>query len=261
MPQRLNGKLAFVTGAAQGIGRATAGALARRGMKVVIADVKLDGLAQTAQQIGPAATAVELDVTDSNAFNEAVAAVIASHGGVDVLVNNAGIMPIGSLIHETPETTRRILAINVEGVINGMRAVLPHMLERGDGQLVNVASVVGYHGSPGAVTYAGSKHAVVGITNTLRRELRGSGLTLTLLCPTWTSTSLTEGTSLARGLPRATPELVAERAVHAIRWRRRVVFAPAVAGASLRLTRALPLFAEELLARLSHADEALEPYA
>jgi short-subunit dehydrogenase len=260
MGARLNGKVALVTGAGQGIGAATAWALARRGMTVVLADLDGERAAQTAQRIGAAASAVELDVSDAGAFERAVAEAISGHGEIDVLVNNAGIMPIGALVDESPETTRRILAVNVEGVVNGMRAVLPSMLARGDGQIVNVASVVGYHGSPGAVTYAGSKHAVVGITNTLRRELRGSGLTLTLLCPTWTSTSLTQGTSPAKGLPRATPEMVAERAVHAIRRRRRVVFAPAAAGASLRLTRTLPLAAEELLARLSRADEALAPY-
>jgi NAD(P)-dependent dehydrogenase (short-subunit alcohol dehydrogenase family) len=257
MRRRLNGRIALITGAGQGIGRATAVALARRGMFVVLADVNAAGAEETAALIGPAATALALDVTDAAAFADVAAAAIERHGRVDVLVNNAGIMPIGPLIDESPETTRRVLAVNVEGVVNGMRAVLGHMTARGEGQIVNVASVVGYHGSPLAVTYAGSKHAVVGITNTLRRELRGSGVTLTLLCPTWTSTELTHGTSPAKGLPRATPELVAERAVHAIRWRRRVVFAPPSAGASLRVTRTLPLAVEEALALVTHADDAL----
>jgi len=259
MRQRLSGRVAFVTGAGQGIGRATAVALARRGMLVTIADVNLEAVQETAALIGPAAAALPLDVTDQAAFDGAVAAALEARGRIDVLVNNAGIMPIGAFTQETPEVTRRVLAVNVEGVCNGMRAVLGHMSGRGEGQIVNVASVVGYHGSPLAVTYAGSKHAVVGITNTLRRELRGSGITLTLLCPTWTSTALTDGTSPAPGLPRATPEQVAERAVHAIRWRRRTVFAPPSAGASLRLTRMLPLMAEEALALVTHADDALRP--
>ena len=250
-----NGKVVLITGAAQGIGRATTAALVRRGARVTMADLDGDGVHAAAEAIG--AEALVLDVADPDAFTRAVAATVERHGVLDVLVNNAGIMPIGPFTEETPEVTRRILAVNVEGVVNGMRAALPGMLARGDGQIVNVASVVGYHGSPLAVTYAGSKHAVVGITNTLRRELRGSGVTFTLLCPTWTSTRLTDGTSPARGLPRATPEVVAERVVHAIRWRRRLVFAPASAGASLRLTRTLPLAAEESLARLSGADDAL----
>jgi NAD(P)-dependent dehydrogenase (short-subunit alcohol dehydrogenase family) len=261
MRQRLSGRVAFVTGAGQGIGRATAIALARRGMLVAVADVNLAGAQETAELIGPAAAALELDVTDQAAFHRAVAETIEARGGLDVLVNNAGIMPIGAFAQESPEVTRRVLAVNVEGVCNGMRAVLGHMTDRGEGQILNVASVVGYHGSPLAVTYAGSKHAVVGITNTLRRELRGSGVTLSMLCPTWTSTALTDGTSPASNLPRATPEQVAERAVHAIRWQRRLVFAPPSVGAQLRITRSLPLFVEEALALASHADDALRPPA
>jgi short-subunit dehydrogenase len=226
-------------------------------MLVAVADVDLASARETATLIGAAAHPLALDVTDQSAFDAAVAATIERHGRVDVLVNNAGIMPIGPFTEERPEVTRRVLAVNVEGVCNGMRSVLAHMTGRGEGQIVNVASVVGYHGSPLAVTYAGSKHAVVGITNTLRRELRGSGVTLTLVCPTWTSTALTSGTAPARGLPRATPDQVAERVVHAIRWRRRIVFAPPSAGASLRLTRLLPMAAEEALALMTHADDAL----
>jgi NAD(P)-dependent dehydrogenase (short-subunit alcohol dehydrogenase family) len=261
MRKRLSGRVALVTGAGQGIGRATAVALARRGMFVAVADIDLAKARETAALIGPAAAALRLDVVDQPAFDAAVAATIERHGRLDVLVNNAGIMPIGPFADESPEVTRRVLAVNVEGVCNGMRAALGHMTERGEGQIVNLASVVGFHGSPLAVTYAGSKHAVVGITNTLRRELRGSGVTLTLVCPTWTSTALTAGTSPAAGLPRATPEQVAERVLHAIRRRRRVVFAPPSAGASLRLTRMLPLAVEEALALVTRADDALRPPA
>jgi len=257
MPSRINGAVVLITGAANGIGRASARSLAKRGAKVVVADVDPEGASAAAREIGPAAVAAALDVSDHGAFARVVNDTIERLGRLDVLVNNAGIMPIGPFMEEPADRTRRILAVNVEGVVNGMHAALPSMIARGGGQIVNVASVVGYHGSPEAVTYAGSKHAVVGITNTLRRELRGAGVTLTLLCPTWTSTRLTEGTSPAPRLPRATPESVAERVVHAIRWRRRIVFAPAGAGAQLRVARALPLAWEEALAHLSGADEAL----
>src|SRR5271165_1346932 len=156
-PRNLAGQTAAITGGGRGIGRVTAEALIRQGVRVAIGDVDLPMARQTAAELGPSAVALALDVTDRASFSAFRDGVEEQLGPVDVLVNNAGIMPIGPFLDEDDATARRILDINVHGVILGMKLVLPRMIERGRGHVVNIASQAGKYGLPGGATYCASK--------------------------------------------------------------------------------------------------------
>jgi NADP-dependent 3-hydroxy acid dehydrogenase YdfG len=161
-PRTLAGRVAAVTGAARGIGRATAEALVHAGMRVAIGDLDAALAERTAREIG--AVAFALDVTDRGSFDRFVARVEERLGPIDVLVNNAGIMPLGPFVAEDDLTARRMVDINVHGVVHGMKAVLPAMLARDRGHLVNIASSAGKDGLPGGATYSGTKHFVIGVS-------------------------------------------------------------------------------------------------
>jgi NAD(P)-dependent dehydrogenase (short-subunit alcohol dehydrogenase family) len=199
-----------VTGGARGLGLATARAFARGGARVVIGDVDLDEARAAAAAIG--ASAIRLDVRDPASF----AAFASAAGEIDVLVNNAGIAYGGTFL-DTPAAMRDLqIDINLRGVVNGMAAVLPGMVERGRGHVVNVASLAGRVATPGAAIYTATKFAVVGLTEAVRAELHGSGVRATAVLPTFVRTRMTEGLPLDR-LPTATPEQVANAVLTAVR--------------------------------------------
>ena len=160
----LAGETAAITGGARGIGRATAAAFLRRGMKVAIGDVDLETARQTASELGPSAVALPLDVTDRSSFSSFLDGAEEQLGPVDVLVNNAGIMQLGRFIDEDDLTARRMVDINLHGVIFGMKLALARMIPRDRGHIVNISSQAGKFGSPGGATYSATKHAVVGLT-------------------------------------------------------------------------------------------------
>src|SRR5947209_14798232 len=170
-PRILAGKTAAITGGARGIGRATAEAFLRKGMKVAIGDVDFDSARRTADELGASAVALPLDVTDRASFAAFLDGAEQQLGPLDVLVNNAGIMQIGRFIDEDDLTARRMIDINLHGVILGTKLALDRMLPRGRGHIVNVASQAGKFGTQGGATYSATKHAVVGLTEADRREL------------------------------------------------------------------------------------------
>ena len=174
-PRILAGETAAITGAARGIGRATAEALLAQGMKVAIGDVDYGQAAKTASELGPSAVALPLDVTERASFSAFLDGAEQQLGPIDVLVNNAGIMQIGRFIDEDDLTARRMIDINLHGVILGMKLALERMIPRNRGHIVNISSQAGKYGAPGGATYSATKHAVVGLTEAVRGELRLMG--------------------------------------------------------------------------------------
>src|SRR3954468_14371367 len=225
-PRSLAGRVVAITGAARGIGRATAAALVREGATVAIGDLDADLGRRTAGELGPQAAAFTLDVTDRASFEAFLDAVEAELGPVHVLVNNAGIMALGAFVAEDDATARRMVDINVHGVLHGMKAALPRLLARGDGHLVNIASAAGKAAYPGGATYCGTKHFVVGVTDAARGELRGTGIELSVVMPVVVDTELASGVGTPRGIPRIKPEDVADAIVDALKRPRFDVFVP-----------------------------------
>ncbi|WP_040815732.1 SDR family oxidoreductase [Nocardia concava] len=254
------GQVVVVTGGARGIGRATAAAFLAAGAKVVIGDIDTELVARTAIELGarPSAQVIGLpvDVTDPGSLELLFDSAEASFGPVDVLVNNAGIMPTGLFAEEGPEMTRRIIDINVHGVINGSRLAVERFRRRGRGHLVNLASLAGVQGFPGLATYCASKHAVVGFTESLYLELAESGIHVTAILPGVVRTELSAGGRLPHwmaALSTVDPEDVADAIVAAIGTGRLTVTVPGRLAAIIGGTRLLPLPARILVGRLTGA--------
>jgi NAD(P)-dependent dehydrogenase (short-subunit alcohol dehydrogenase family) len=189
-------KIAIVTGGASGIGRAVCGELVRHGARVVIADVNADGAAEAARALGDAATSVHLDVTDADAVRRVIETVAAEHGRVDYLFNNAGIAILGDARHMTLDDWTRLIDINVRGVVHGVAAAYPLMIRQGFGHIVNTASVAGLAAVPAATGYALTKHAVVGLSTSLRCEAAGLGVKVSVVCPGFINTPIVNSAKL-----------------------------------------------------------------
>lgn len=208
----------IVTGGARGIGAETSRLFAASGATVWVGDVDDAVAAATVQSI-PRARARHLDVTSSRSWRSFVEEVIEESGRVDVLVNNAGVMPLGAFTDETDATTDLILDVNVQGVLNGMKAVAPTMLARGYGHIVNVASMAGMVPIPGMVTYNASKYAVLGASLAGRREFAGTGVSVSAILPAAVRTELASGAPLGGFLPTVDPDAVAHAIVRTLRTR------------------------------------------
>jgi NAD(P)-dependent dehydrogenase (short-subunit alcohol dehydrogenase family) len=180
------GAVAIVTGGASGIGLALGRTLADQGATVVLADLDEEPAARAAAQIrdsGGSATAAELDVRDGDAFSRLASHTAASRGRLDLLFNNAGIAVAGEVLDYQPRHWDRLFDINIRGVSNGVQAAYPIMVRQGFGHLVNTASMAGLIPSPGGVAYGAAKHAVVGLSRSLRIEARRHGVRVSTLCP------------------------------------------------------------------------------
>jgi short-subunit dehydrogenase len=197
-------------------------------------------------------------VTDRSSFEQFVAAVEERLGPLDVLVNNAGIMPVGSLLDEDDDTARRIVDINCHGVLHGIKVVLPRFVARRRGHLVNVASIVGKTAIPGIATYSGSKHFVVGVSEAVKLELRGTGVEISCVMPGPVNTELTAGLPQARGVKNIEPEDVADAIVGAVAVPRFDVFVPKALGPMDKVTYLMPRRAREALGRMMKADTAVK---
>ncbi|MET9871668.1 SDR family oxidoreductase, partial [Streptomyces sp. NPDC006386] len=194
--ERFGGQLVLVTGAGSGIGRATALAFAEAGARVVAVDRNAEAAARTAESSrlagAPAAWAETADVSDEQAMERLAAKVGAEYGVVDVLVNNAGIGLSGSFFDTTPEDWKKVLDINLWGVIHGCRLFGRRMAERGQGgHIVNVASAAAYQPSRALPAYSTSKAAVLMLSECLRAELAGQGIGVTAVCPGFVNTAIT----------------------------------------------------------------------
>jgi len=240
-PRSLSGKVVAITGGARGIGRATAAALVRRGAKVAIGDVGLALAEQTAAELGGGTIALPLDVTDRDSFARLLDEVEERLGLLDVLVNNAGIMSIGRFADESDATAARQIDINLHGVIYGSKLALARFVPRRSGHLVNIASTAGKSGVPGGATYSATKHAVVGLTDAIRGELRGTGVETSVVMPVPVNTELAAGLVRGRGLTATVePEDVADAIVAALERPRHDVYVPKGIVAGVRLTALLP---------------------
>ncbi|SRR5271166_555719 len=209
---KVQDKVIVITGGARGIGLATATALHNFGAKVAIGDIDEAKAKESGTALGLDVYG-KLDVTDPHSFSEFLDEVERQLGLIDVLVNNAGIMPLGRIVDEPDAVTRRILDINVYGVILGTKLAAQRMIPRGRGHIINVASLAGEGYIPGAATYCASKHAVVGFTDTARLEYRKTGVKFSIVLPTFVNTELIAGTSGAKGFKNAEPAGIAEAIV------------------------------------------------
>jgi short-subunit dehydrogenase len=200
-----------VTGAARGIGKCAADLFAANGATVCAADLD---------------SAPRVDVTSRESFAGFVSGVLERHGRIDVLVNNAGVMPLGDFLTEDDAVSRVTLDVNVWGLIHGMRLVLPHMIKRRRGHVVNVASMAGKLAVPGMAVYNASKFAAVGLSAAVREEYRDSGVSVSTVLPSAVRTRLAAGVPLGRGLPTVEPEAVAKAIVASVNSRRAEITVP-----------------------------------
>lgn len=222
----LSGKRIAITGAGRGIGRATAVELHRRGALVAIGDIDTDAAKDAATSIGPDVSAHHIDVTDTESFASFLADAKQAMGGLDVLINNAGVMPIGHFLDISEATVRRSTEINLLGPTLGMRAALPEMLANGSGHIVNVASVAGKAAVPGGLYYCSHKAGIIALTEGARLEFGHRGIDFTCVMPSFTNTDLVAGTKGTKFLKNVEPEDVANGIADAIEKKHKDVYLP-----------------------------------
>jgi NADP-dependent 3-hydroxy acid dehydrogenase YdfG len=256
-PRSLSGKVVAITGGARGIGKATAKALAREGAKIAIGDLDVELAQQTASELGTDSVGLELDVTRRDSFEAFLDQVEERLGSLDVLINNAGIMPIGPFVDEDDATTRRMIDINIHGVLYGMKLAIPGMQARGTGHIVNIASQAGKAGLPGGATYCATKHAVVGASEAVRAELRDTGIEVSVVMPGVVKTELGSGLPDTPGVKKVEPEEVADAVVRALQFPKFDVWVPRSSAGIHVALQLLPRRGREAVARLLKADKVL----
>jgi len=256
-PRSLEGQVVAITGAGRGIGRATASACVRAGMKVAIGDLDLAAAEQTAADLGHGTIALGVNVVERDSVRAFVDDVESRLGPLDVLVNNAGIMPLGPFDEEPDATARRVVDINVHGVLHGMKEALPRMIARDRGLIVNIASVAGRLGFSGGATYSGTKHFVVGVSEAARAELRGSGVQIICVMPAVVRTELASGLAQGTYIKHVEPEDVAAAIVSALRSPRFEVYVPRMVTPLVKLGAALPQPIREGFCRFLRIDRSL----
>jgi len=253
----LSGEVVAITGGARGIGKATAEALARRGCRIAIGDLDTDLAEQTATGLGGGAIALELDVTDRDSFSAFLDEAERQLGPVDVLINNAGIMPLGRFAEEDDATARRMIDINLHGVIFGTKLALARMEPRNSGHIVNIASQAGKAGLPGGATYCATKHAVVGLSEAVRAELRDTNIGVSVVMPAVVKTELGSGLKEVKGVKQLEPREVAEAIVEALETNRFEVWVPRSSAAISTFFNIVPRRGREALAHFMGADQVL----
>jgi NAD(P)-dependent dehydrogenase (short-subunit alcohol dehydrogenase family) len=255
-PRSLLGKVVAITGGGRGIGRATALALAREGARVAVGDLDREAAERVATELGGDALGLGLDVTDHPGFTAFLDEVEQRLGPLDVLVNNAGIMPVTPLVEESPDSIARTLEINLHAVIHGTQEAMRRMVPRRTGHIVQLASLAGRNGFPQLATYCATKHGVVGLSEAVSLELRGTGVEVSVVMPGIVNTELATGLEDARGVKTLAPEEVADAIVAALQKPRFDVFLPPVSGALVRLGAALPRPLRLAVARGLKVDQA-----
>ena len=198
-PLQLSGQLAIVTGAATGIGEAIARRLASAGATVAVIDLNLDGAETVAASLGNGSFAIKADVADGASVTQAVKAVMSRFGQIDILINNAGIAgPSAPVWEQTDENWQKNIAVNLTGVFNFCRAVVPHMRERHYGRIVNVASIAGKEGNPNMAPYSATKGAVIAFTKSLGKEVATDGVCVNAVAPAVIQTQILDQLTLAQ---------------------------------------------------------------
>jgi NAD(P)-dependent dehydrogenase (short-subunit alcohol dehydrogenase family) len=252
----LSGKVVAITGGARGIGKATATALVAKGCRVAIGDLDLELAEQTAAGLGGGTIALALDVTDRPSFEAFLDETERQLGPVDAVVNNAGIMPVTPFVEESEDSIRRQIDINLHGVITGTQLAIRRLQPRGSGYIVNIASQAGKGGIPGIATYSATKHAVVGVSEAVRAELRGSGVEVLCVMPTVVNTELTSGVG-QRWVKPVEASDVADEIVEAMEVPRFDVFVPRANGALFKVVSLLPRGAREAMSRAMKLDKLM----
>ncbi len=256
-PKSLAGQVVAITGGARGIGRATAAALIAQGARVAIGDIEADLAARTASELGAGTIGLALDVTDRASFSAFLDQVEERVGPLDVLINNAGIMPLGAFVEETDACAERLVDINIHGVLIGSKLAIARFLPRRRGHIVQIASAAGKWGIAGGATYCATKHAVVGVTEALRQELRGTGIGLSLVMPTVVNTELGSGLAETRAFKPVQPEDVAAAIVESLQTGRFEVYVPKSINGTVRMGNVLPRAALDTVNRMLKGDQVL----
>ncbi|MGA8544021.1 MAG: SDR family oxidoreductase [Mycobacterium sp.] len=232
-------KVIAITGGARGIGLATATVLHDLGAAVAIGDIDRSAVKEAGTGLS-LKVARRLDVTDPRSFKDFLDNAEDQLGPVDVLVNNAGVIAVGSAVDEADAITRRVLDVNIYGVILGTKLAAQRMLARGHGHIVNIASLGSVLPAEGIATYCATKHAVLGYTDSVRLENRGSGVQFSAILPTLVNTEMIAGAGRGRGVRTAEPEEVARAVAGVIAKPNPRVFVPRSVGVLAGVQRVLP---------------------
>ncbi len=239
MSSSTTGQVVAVTGGARGIGREIARTLAAAGARVAIGDRDEAAAVATAGELDGTVRGFALDVTETDSFRGFLTAVESLWGPIDVLVNNAGVMWVGSFDEEPETATARMLEVNLHGVIRGVRLAAPAMRDRGRGHIVTIASAAARLSPPGESTYAATKHGVLGYLTGVREELRGTGVHLSVIMPSVVATELAAGTSTGAA-KLLQPTEVAAAVLRVVERPRFETTLPRYIGPLVRLAELLP---------------------
>jgi short-subunit dehydrogenase len=231
-------KVIAITGGARGIGLATATVLQDLGAVVAIGDIDRSAVKESGSRLG-LKVGRRLDVTDRRSFADFLDYVEDQLGPVDVLVNNAGVIAVGSAVDEADAITQRVLDVNIYGVILGTKLAAQRMLPRGHGHIVNIASLGSVVPVEGIATYCATKHAVLGYTDSVRLENRGSGVHFSAILPTLVNTEMIAGVGHGKGIKNAEPDDVARAVAGVIAKPKAHVFVPRSIGVAVAARRFL----------------------
>jgi len=258
LPRSLHGRVVVVTGGGRGIGKAIATALAAKGCRVAIGDLDAASARETAAGLGGEEhVGLALDVTDRPGFTTFLDEIERRLGPVDILVNNAGIMAVGPFDEEDEATVVRQLEINLHAVIHGTKEGVRRMKPRGTGHIVNVASSAGKTGFPHLATYCATKHGVVGLSEAVRAELRGTGVDISVVMPNIVKTELSAGLIETPAFKNSTVDDVADAVVDALKFNRFDVFVPKSIGPTWAILNLVPRRARDAFGRALKIDRVL----
>ncbi|MDQ6531487.1 3-ketoacyl-ACP reductase [Flavobacterium sp. LHD-85] len=200
----LKNKNAFITGAGKGIGKAVAIALAKEGVNLILVSrtkSDIDQLAKETSKLGVKTLALSADVSDINSINAAAEKAIAEFKHIDILINSAGIASFGKFLELEPEAWERIIQVNLMGTYYTTRALIPNMIERQTGDIINISSTAGLNGNALTSAYSASKFAVLGLTDSLMQEMRKHNIRVTALTPSTVATDMAKDLNLTDGNP------------------------------------------------------------
>lgn len=253
--------IALVTGGARGIGLSIAQRLAREGVRVVIADLDGEAATRAAREIGSGAQGFALDVAEFDEYLRVVTEVEQTIGPIDIVVNNAGIMPVGPLLGELRGVAEATMRVNFWSHYISYQVLAPRMIARGRGHFINVTSAAGAIHSPGLASYVASKHAATGFARSAREELVGTGVTISTVMPAAVRTQLVDGIPFKwwEKLGIIPPGWVARDAVRTVRNRPAVVGSPRGTVLALRLQHLVPEWLWLLGRRVVDADRTVGP--